>query len=118
MSLFSSFPALRHLLFSPTDSLTDLPQVFVNVHDVAVAHVAALTSSIAANKRYLLVGGPLGYPDIVEIAGKINPDQAHRWSIPEAAKKQAKPKFDGSAAERDLGFKCESEDLEQLRTVS
>jgi nucleoside-diphosphate-sugar epimerase len=89
-------------------------QVFVNVHDVALAHVSALTSSVAANKRYLLVAGALGYSDIVKIACKVNPDQPHRWSLPEAAKKQAQPKFDGSAAERDLGFKCKFDVLGQL----
>ncbi|ORY92509.1 hypothetical protein BCR35DRAFT_327635 [Leucosporidium creatinivorum] len=84
---------------------SDAPAVYVNSHDVAVAHVLALTSPQAANKRYLLVGGPLSYPEMVDIARKVNPEQASRWSVPEEAKQQREPKFDASAAERDLGFK-------------
>lgn len=55
-----------------------IAQAFVNVLDVAKAHISALTNPVAAGKRYLLVAGPLTYDDIVSKVSKLYPEQAGR----------------------------------------
>lgn len=47
---------------------------FVDVRDVASAHVKALTSDAASGKRYLAVGGCVPTSDLVEMLGRLAPE--------------------------------------------
>lgn len=85
--------------------------------DVAKAHISALIAPEAAGKRYLLVGGPMSFKDIVAYAQKAVPNQASRWSLPKELEKREEKevKVDASPAEKDLGFKCESNGGRRIR---
>ncbi|KAI8576452.1 hypothetical protein K450DRAFT_256823 [Umbelopsis ramanniana AG] len=91
---------------------------FVDVRDVAVAHVAALTTASASNSRYLVSSGIYRFEQVTAIVNKKYPDR----KLPEGDTSRLDCyDIDGSKAERELlqrpyiNFeKCISDEVEQL----
>jgi nucleoside-diphosphate-sugar epimerase len=80
---------------------------FVDVRDVAKAHIGALKNPDAAGRRYLLVGGRFSYEEAAKAIAKAVPEAASRFPSVEGAPFSPLFKVDSSAAEKDFGFKCE-----------
>lgn len=81
---------------------------FVDVQDVAKAHIGALTTPEAQGKRYLLVGGQFNYEEAAKAIVKAVPEAEK--AFPHVEGKAFAPSFavDASAAEKAFGFTCES----------
>jgi nucleoside-diphosphate-sugar epimerase len=94
---------------------------FVDVRDVAVAHVAALTASSASNSRYLVSSGIYRFEQVTAIVNKKYPDR----KLPEGDTSRLDCyDIDGSKAERELlqrpyiNFeKCITDEVEQLYEI-
>lgn len=90
--------------------LVSAPYNSVDVRDVALASVRALTTPEAAGQRFILSANPLFGNDVAVVAAAAfpaikgytpgNPDKAAREKLAGEA-----VRFDGSKAERVLGFK-------------
>ncbi len=80
---------------------------FVDVRDVATAHVRALSVPPAADKRYLIGGGHLITKDAVQYLAKTHPELKERLpSIADAADIDVKTisVLDTSKAKKELGM--------------
>ncbi|CAO3674667.1 unnamed protein product [Umbelopsis ramanniana] len=94
---------------------------FVDVRDVAVAHVAALTTPSASNSRYLVSAGIYRFEQVTAIVNKKWPDR----KLPEGDTGRLDCyDIDGSKAERELlqrpyiNFeKCITDEVEQLYEI-
>ncbi|KAM0756030.1 NAD-P-binding protein [Meredithblackwellia eburnea MCA 4105] len=79
---------------------------YVNVRDVAEAHVKAVTSPAAAGKRYLLIGGRYSNEKNAFLLAQFFPE--HKERIPTVTEEEAKfeptLETDGESARRDFGF--------------
>lgn len=93
---------------------SDLPAPFgnwVNVHDVALAHVRALTVSEAGGHRFITSNGPFAGQDYCDILHKHFPELP---DVPTGKPNsrdeiiKAMPFFDGAEATRVLGIKYEA----------
>ncbi|ORY92502.1 hypothetical protein BCR35DRAFT_348890 [Leucosporidium creatinivorum] len=109
----SSYGKTARLLLDPQPEAekgapAPMPGVFISVHDLAGAHLNALTSPASFGHRYILSGGRLTYDNIVDLARKAVPEMAHRWIKPEGVPVMSLPTLDSESAERDLGFKYTS----------
>ncbi|ORY77578.1 hypothetical protein BCR35DRAFT_353106 [Leucosporidium creatinivorum] len=82
-----------------------LSSSFVDVGDVAKAHIGALKNPQAAGRRYLLVGGRFNYPEAAKAIAKAVPEAKSRFPSVEGAPFSPLFKVDSSAAERDFGFR-------------
>jgi NADPH-dependent methylglyoxal reductase len=91
---------------SSTLTLSLSPYAFVNVSDVAKAHVAALTSPSAAGKRYLVSAGPFNNTEVGHLMAKAVPGQAHRIPHTDGAPFATAFKIDSAPSVQDLGIKC------------
>ncbi|KAI5481328.1 3-beta hydroxysteroid dehydrogenase/isomerase [Pseudohyphozyma bogoriensis] len=78
---------------------------YVNVRDVAKAHVGAVTNPVAAGKRYLLVAGRYSPEEAARIAAKAVPEQAHRFPHTNGSEHAPTFEVESTPAERDFGFK-------------
>lgn len=105
------FALLRRVLTS-----LSLSQQFVDAEDVARAHYGAVTAPAAAGKRYLLAGERFSYQEVARLAAKVVPESASRFASVEGAPFPDSFWIDGSAAERDFGFKCKFSFIHFLRS--
>lgn len=81
----------RPTIPSTPDSLSNPRQVpnlflsraqhFVDVRDVALAHLAACTNPAANGRRFVLAGGRLSYTVASQILASEFPEQAHRLQL-------------------------------------
>lgn len=90
------------------DGLKNEFWAMVDVRDVAKATVRALSVPKAGGQRYIIAGHPVWGNDMALVAAKVQPtrglaapntDPAFRKALEDKA-----TLFDGSKAERDLGF--------------
>jgi len=110
-----SLESARSTFQIPIQSVLDKEKVlhnpaltsFVNVRDVALAHVKAVITPSAAEKRYLLVSGRYSNERVAVILRKKFPD--HKDRIPEVTEEEAAfPPFystDSEPAAKDFGIK-------------
>lgn len=82
-------------------------QQFIDAEDVALAHYGAVTVPKAAGKRYIVAAGRINYEEVARIAAEVVPESAGRFPSTAGGPFSESYTFDGSAAERDFGFKCE-----------
>lgn len=91
-SLDSINTSNKRLLDLVTGGMRDAVQptapvfTFVDVRDVALAHVRALTLPEASGKRFYVVGGYFSNPRIVEIVRKRFPALEKKGKLPEREK--------------------------------
>ena len=89
---------------------TGTNSLYVDVRDVAIAHLAAAEKADAIGKRFLLVGGAFTNQEIVEIIGKEFPALKENLPTGEALEKGGKVSvagdytFDNSQAREVLGI--------------
>jgi len=107
MDALNTSSADLYRLFNGT--LTSVPETgfwaYVDVRDLAKAHLLSYTSAAAANKRYLISGAPYSYQIFCDIIRKRFPEL--KASTPEGDAGKPLPdvyKLDTSAAKRDLGI--------------
>lgn len=84
-----------------------LSSSFVDVRDVAKAHIGALEKPEAAGRRFLLVGGRFNYEEAAKAIAKAVPETKSRFPSVEGAPFSPLFSVDSSAAEKVFGFKCE-----------
>jgi len=92
---------------------------YVDVRDLAKAHLLAYTKDVAANQRYLIAAATYGYQNFVDIIREHFPDL--RDSTPEGAAKQPLPDvytLDTSKVRKDLGIEFRSMEETVVDTVS
>ncbi|KAI5478174.1 ketoreductase [Pseudohyphozyma bogoriensis] len=78
---------------------------YVNVIDIAKAHVGAIVhNKVASGKRYLLIAGRHSRPEAARLAAKAVPEMAHRFPSIAGAPFAPAYNFDSKAAEEDFGF--------------
>lgn len=91
----------------PTHTALQTLQYFINVLDVARAHVGAVTNpSVSSGKRYLLAGGRYNHEEAARFAAKAVPELKQRFNHTDGAPFSDLFKVDASDAEKDFGFKC------------
>ncbi|KAH9832389.1 nad dependent epimerase [Teratosphaeria destructans] len=84
---------------------TDFP-AFVDVRDVAQAHIKAYEKPEAANQRYFTTGGNFTYQEVVDIIHEHFPELKEKTPVGEAGEKGPKVfKVDTSKAQKELGIK-------------
>lgn len=81
-------------------------QVFVDIRDVALAHVRAVQLPEAAGKRLILSSGSFSLDDVVKFIAQEYPDQAGRVAKWREGVSPKPYRVDGSEAEAVLGFRC------------
>ncbi|KAL8280746.1 hypothetical protein RQP46_006750 [Phenoliferia psychrophenolica] len=77
---------------------------FVDVRDVAKAHVAAVTRPEAAGKRYICSAGQFSCPEAMRFCVKRCPTQSHRFPSAEGAPFEPIFQDDGAKCASDLCF--------------
>jgi hypothetical protein len=97
-------------LHSPSLTRLHSDQAFVDVLDVAKAHVGAvLHPDASSTKRYPAVGGRFSYDEAARLAAKTLPQHKDRFAKAKGDLfAENDYEFDAKAAEKDFGFKCES----------
>ncbi|KAG8691840.1 methylglyoxal reductase (NADPH-dependent) gre2 [Ceratobasidium sp. 423] len=93
--------------------------VWVDVRDVALAHVLVIESAAAVNQRYLIAGGIYSPQQVIDYMWQAYPERAKEKNIPTGTPGKLWPEggvfdVDTTKSQRDLGLKYRSFD-ESLR---
>jgi len=118
-ALNTSSKAIYDLISGETKTLPpDGLPLFVDVRDVAQAHILALQSDSVVGKRVLVSGGPYTLYDIVQLIAEKRPELKSRLPSLEGAKPDPRPisNVDTSIA-KDLGLSFTSYETCLLDTV-
>ncbi|CAE6478862.1 unnamed protein product [Rhizoctonia solani] len=89
--------------------------VWVDVRDVALAHVLAIESAAAENQRYLIVGGKYSSQQVIDYLWEKYPERAKKNNVTKGTPGQLWPEggvfdVDTMKSQRDLGLKYRSFD--------
>lgn len=87
--------------------------VWVDVRDIALAHVLAIESPAAANQRYLITAGNYSPQQVVDYMWKMYPQRAQEKNISKGSPGKLWPEggvfsVDATKSQRDLGLKYRS----------
>lgn len=78
--------------------------VYVDVRDVADAHLKAFEHTKASNERYFVIAGTMQYPQIAELLHKHFPERADVIPDPKSSPIAPTYKVDNSKSRKELGL--------------
>ncbi|PPJ59714.1 hypothetical protein CBER1_10801 [Cercospora berteroae] len=79
--------------------------VFVDVRDVAQAHLKAYEHDTKRNERYLVACGTYSYADVASALRKAFPERTHQIPDPKSAKPSEHYEVDNAKSRTELGLK-------------